>query len=496
MKKVLSLIAVTALLLSNVLYFSASAQDTATFTQSSAETSAKSFMKLLYDGNFTDATAMFDAAVKKEMSADTLKSTWNGLAPRLGTYNGTMTVQSTAYQESYIVGATSGYEFYNLYTNITFDADGAIGGLHFYTAVNETFTPTTYTQGNIKEIHFDLVSGKYKLPAILTLPVGKTNVPAVVLVSGSGSNDRNETAYAEKPFKDIAEGLAEKGIASLRFDKRTFAYQTQLLISGAEISIDEEYTQDVATAVNYLTSYSGINKSKVYLLGHSEVGMLAPRISLSTPTVAGLILLAGSPRRWEDIVVDQVALFEPSQLTEAKAEAAETKKLDSMSTAPDETLFGLPASYIKDVDSQDAAKDAIKSGKPMLILQGERDAQVFMTDYNLWKQKLSTLSNVVYKSYPKLNHLFIEGTGKPNTEEYNVAGHVAQYVIDDIASFVTLSALNSGKASGSSHTASAKSSAAPIIANPATGGANSAIPIGAAFFAVSCAAFALYRRRR
>jgi hypothetical protein len=72
----------------------------------------------------------------------------------------------------------------------------------------------------------------------------------------------------------------------------------------------------------------------------------------------------------------------------------------------------------------------------MLILQGERDFQVTMTDFNLWKAGLAKNPAVVFKSYPALNHLFVAGTGKGSTAEYAKPGHVAPEVIEDIAAFV------------------------------------------------------------
>jgi dienelactone hydrolase len=498
LKKAFLFFVVAAAVTLNMLNLPAIA-DTVTPAQTVTETKASDFVQLLYKGDFSDAEAMFDATMKSALTTDALKSDWDSIVPRLGDYNGTITTQSSEVQGYDVVTVTTGHEFYNLFTSVTFDTDGTVAGLHFIYTVNDNLKPTTYIQNGIKEIHFDLVSGQYKLPAILTLPAKANNLPAVVLVSGSGPNDRDETVGAEKPFKDIAEDLAKKGIASLRYDKRTFAYQAQIEASGGNISIDEEYTQDAASAVNYLTGFSGINKTKVFLLGHSEAGMLAPRISLSTPTVAGVILLAGSPRRFEDIIVDQTALLDPSELSEAKAEAAEAKKLDNTAQAPNETLFGVPASYIKDLDSQDAAIDAIKSGKPMLILQGERDAQVFMTDFNLWKQKLSSLSDVTYKSYPKLNHLFIEGSGAPNVQEYNTAGHVASYVINDIADFVTSPPVahtdSGGKVSSTtSSSAPRNSGSSQVIPNPSTGGGNETIPIGAVLLLISCATIVLTKR--
>lgn len=416
---------------------SSSAQTTG-LTAQSAQASAKAFVQMLYDGKFDEAAANFDEAVLKTYNAETLKSDWNATIPLLGTNNGITGTQYLEQQGEKIVLVTSSFEYYILTSALMFDDDGKISGFHISYTVNGSLAPKTYNENGFKEIHFNLVSGKFKLPAVLTLPEKTGNTPAVVLVAGSGVQNRDEANSVDKPFKDVAEGLAKQGIASLRFDKRTFAYHSQFLSGSQSVGINEEYTNDATAAFSYLSDYKGINHAKIFLLGHSEGGMLAPRIALSNKKLAGLIIMAGSPRRLEDIYEDQIAEKEPLELTYVMSEVAKIKQLDKMDKAPDETILGAPASYWKDLNSQDAATDALKFSKPILIMQGKRDTQSFMTDFNLWKKKLSAKKNVVYKTYAKLNHLFIEeGSGPVDyANEYSVPGHVASYAIKDIVSFI------------------------------------------------------------
>ena len=95
-----------------------------------------------------------------------------------------------------------------------------------------------------------------------------------------------------------------------------------------------------------------------------------------------------------------------------------------------------PASYWDGLASYDPVAVARKVQAPFFILQGERDYQVTMTDFNLWKEGLKARQDVTLKSYPKLNHLFQEGVGKSLPAEYSTPGHIPAYVLDDIAAFV------------------------------------------------------------
>jgi uncharacterized protein len=96
----------------------------------------------------------------------------------------------------------------------------------------------------------------------------------------------------------------------------------------------------------------------------------------------------------------------------------------------------MPVTYWLDLKEYSPTEQAKKLGLPMLILQGERDYQVTMTDFGMWKSGLGSAKGVTLKSYPSLNHLFVAGTGKSTPAEYNKPGNVSGEVVDDIAAFV------------------------------------------------------------
>jgi dienelactone hydrolase len=294
-----------------------------------------------------------------------------------------------------------------------------------------------YSQpATFKERAVTVGEGEWKLPGTLTVPVGAGPFPAVVLVHGSGPNDRDETVGGVKVFKDLAEGLASRGIVVLRYEKRTLQYRARIA-AIKNYTVQEETVEDAVNAIAAVRSQPEVNGRRVFIIGHSLGGYVAPRIAEQDGKLAGIVLMAGSARPLEDLLVEQVTYMgiTGKQLENAKALQAKVKKLEPGDE--DSPAFGgVPVSYWLDLKDYDAVAAAKKLGIPMLILQGERDYQVTMADFALWKAALSSSKGVVLKSYPALNHLFVAGEAKSLPAEYNKPGHVAPEVIEEIAKFV------------------------------------------------------------
>ena len=283
-------------------------------------------------------------------------------------------------------------------------------------------------------------SDEWKLPGTLTVPVGKGPFPGVVLVQGSGAQDRDETIGGSKIFKDLAEGLASRGIVVLRFEKRTRQYQSKAA-AMANLTIKEETLNDAGRALALLRTQSEVDGKRVYALGHSLGGSLAPRIAADDGKVAGVVIMAGDVRKTEDAILDQYAYVGASaaDMETYRRQASKVKKLEAADADGPAVSIGnvtAPVSYwlsLSDYDALDEAKDLTI---PMLILHGERDYQVTMKEFAGWKTALGSRKNVTAKSYPALNHLFEPGEGKSLPEEYAKPGHVAPEVIADIAKFM------------------------------------------------------------
>lgn len=288
---------------------------------------------------------------------------------------------------------------------------------------------------------------EYELGGTLTIPEGAEEpYPSVVLVHGSGPNDRDETIYGNKPFKDIAEYLTAKGIAVLRYDKRTFAHQAKMADKYMNITVREETIDDAILASNLLKSDSRMDKDRVFVIGHSLGGMLAPRIDAEGGDFAGLILLAGSPRTLSDIILDQVTAAVETLTGDQKALGQQQldaltsifAELDKMSdeAAKGVDVGGASAYYFKEMAAHPAGSYLSDTEKPVLILQGSKDFQVYADkDYVEYQNLLGEKPNVTFKLYPELNHLFITST-TGTAEEYMTPGNIHSELLGDIAEWI------------------------------------------------------------
>jgi dienelactone hydrolase len=295
--------------------------------------------------------------------------------------------------------------------------------------------PDYFKQGAFQAREVTVGSDDWKLPGTLTYPTGKTGSPAVVLVPDSGPSDRDATVIGTKVFRDLAEGLSSRGIAVLRYEKRTRQYATK--ISSTSYTIDDETVHDAAEAAALARTEPEVDPKRVFILGFGVGGFIAPRIAGDDGKLAGLILLGAPEHSLEDWIMETAGSLNltPKRLDEVKQHVAKVKKLEAGDTdlAP---LMGFPVAYWLDLKGYDPAGEAKKLGAPMLILQGGRDFQVAPVEFDAWKTAMAGSNGVTLKSYPALNHLFVAGTGKSTEEEYRKPGHVAAEVIDDIAKFV------------------------------------------------------------
>ncbi len=279
----------------------------------------------------------------------------------------------------------------------------------------------------------DVNVGSYKLPGTLTIPNGKGPFPAVVLIQGSGPNDRDETVGANHPFADIAEGLSSRGIIVLRYDKRTYAIWN---IDPQKITVDQEVIQDGVAAVALLRARRDVAHDRIFVIGHSLGATLAPEIAKKASPVAGLVMLAPAGRKLPQTIVEQVRFLgqaSPAQLVEIERQA---NQLSAHKMPATQTFLNAPASYYYDLDARDEVAIARGLDVPILILHGARDYQVIDEDIRDWQNGLKGNAKVQVDTFPSLNHFFMAGQGKPTPAEYYAPGHVDAAVIGTIASFV------------------------------------------------------------
>ena len=289
----------------------------------------------------------------------------------------------------------------------------------------------------------------YPLNGLLTLPEDLSSpVPAVVMVHGSGPSNMDEKVMKLTPFKDLAEGLAKHGIASLRYDKRTFAYARKM--AKERPSVMTETIDDALLAIALLKKDPRIDPDRVFILGHSMGAMLAPRIDAEGGDVKGFVLMAGTPYRLEEVVLRQLKQTGGSKSALKWIVGLEfryfAKKFASLYQMSDEEAKkkrfagNLSLFYFKEMGRRTAADYLMDTDKPALIMQGGRDFQVLAADdFERFRELLSDRENTVFKLYPALNHVFVNAIYDDilkASKEYRVERHIGEDVICDIASFI------------------------------------------------------------
>jgi fermentation-respiration switch protein FrsA (DUF1100 family) len=401
----------------------------------------------LENQQYDSIAAHFDSTMLRQMDGEKLKEAWEILPYHFG--------DLVAFQKitidtlpGFIISLTP-IQFKNakLVMSLSFNAKLEIAGLYFrpkYTYVAPEYVNTlAFTE-------YKITFGKepYLIAGTLTVPNKVKDPSCAIIVGGSGPTDRDMSYGENKPYKDIAWGLACKGVAVLRFDKRNFSYGSQLLTdkyAGKNFTIREEYLDDVKDAVAYAMASKKVDPKRIFLIGHSEGGMLAPLLAEQNKKVAGIILMAANARNMLDLLVEQLDfLAKDSSVSSAqkvyyealKRHARLAKDPNLKSDFPEDSLPGATAAYWIALNSYHPLETVKKIRQPMLFLQGERDYQVPLTDLNLWKEALKTRTNCLFRSYPKLNHHFIEGEGPPHAAEYEKHGSVPEYVVDDIAGWI------------------------------------------------------------
>lgn len=416
---------------------------------------AQAFVDQLASGDFAAATSRFDPTMKAAAPEAKLKEIWNQLLGQVGAYQKQLGIHTDTQQGYRRVFVTSQFEQAVIDVLVVFDAQGQISGLFFQPGQAPDATPQTYNppgyvkEGAFHELEVTVGNGKWALPGSLALPYGEGPFPALVLVHGSGPNDRDETIGPNKPFRDLAWGMASQGIAVLRYDKRTKVHASQFTPEiQAELTVQEETIQDALLAVRILRETERIDPQRIFVAGHSLGAYLAPRIGQQDPYLAGLIILSGPTRPLEDLVLDQVTYLsnldgmltdkEKADLATLQAQVDRVKAPDlSDQVASTDLPLGIPPAYWLDLRGYQPAEVAQTLDMPLLVMQGGRDYQVVAEkDFAGWQVALEGRANATLKLYPELNHLLIAGAGPSTPQEYNVAGHVSEDLLNDIGAWV------------------------------------------------------------
>lgn len=418
---------------------------TASFSQNVLRlfSKANQFFIYLAEEKFDDAYQSFDESEKSKLTADNLKTLWGNITKNLGAPVSLDAIQSKTERDFFVVTVEGVFENGKQNFTVVFNKAENVVGLYMPPNKSEYSKPFYVDTNLFVEEGVYIKSGTHQLAAIITKPKGVINFPMVVLVHGSGPSDMDGTVGPNKPLKDIANGLAGKGIGSVRYVKRTVIYPNEF---QKAFTVKEEVLDDAVAAIALAKTVKGADVKNIYVLGHSLGGMLAPRIATLVPDIKGIILAAAPARQLTDVIKDQnkyiVERAKDTTGTLAKAlenalievEKSRITKLGTMKA--DSVVMGLPVSYWIDLNNYNQVETAKKLAKRIYIIQGGNDFQVPETDYQLWKSALAGKMGVTFKHYGEINHLLSPQMEMGDASQYQKMANVSEQLVKELAVWI------------------------------------------------------------
>jgi dienelactone hydrolase len=390
---------------------------------------------MLGEDRFPQIEELFAPRLRAAVSADTLRTQWTAQLTRTGPVSSIGQPVGTSAQEGLTrvtVPVTCERGALNVIMSV--DGDGLLHGLRLAPSADTTWQPPPYAvPRRFTEQQVMLDGEPLAVPGTLTLPHGRRRHPGVVLLGGGGPFDRDGTSGVSKPLKDLAWGLASRGVAVARFDKVGFAHSD--VVGEPGFTMTREYVPHAVAAARLLRQQPTVDPARVFVLGHSLGGRVAPRIAAAEPLIAGMVILAGDTQPMHHSAVRvarHLAAANPDSVPGAALESLvrQATRIDraefTAATPASELLFGWPASYWMDLLHDDPVATAASLDRPMLILQGGRDYQVTLADdLPRWQAALAHRPDVSIHVFPADDHLFF-----PDEEPSTPAGNEPPQHVD------------------------------------------------------------------
>lgn len=425
-------------------------KDSAQTETAEARDHADLFLKALLAGNGAEAAKYVSASSAYALPAAMLDTLWANYEAVFGKAAGAPSKSETVNQVHRNVTYTFQTSAVPVNLTLRLNAAGEIDDMYIAAQANSAYQKPAYEDAAAYTEREVTIEGAMALPGTLTLPAGDGPFPAIVLVHGSGTNDRDEAIGSAKPFRDLAVGLAAQGIAVLRYDKVTYEH-TFKVAADSKFTLKKETVDDALKAVQLLKRTPEVDASRIFVAGHSQGGYAMPLITAGDANgdIAGTILLSGPSGKFADVLTEQQAelVSRVKQLgldpAPYEQQAAVYTSIAAMVNDPQYTVDHMPEQFPAqpaywwfEQKNYVPAELAKQQSGPMLILQGENDWQVTMKQFESWKAALQNRNDVTFKSYPQVNHLLAKVNSLSTGAEYAQPSNVSKEIIDDIAAWV------------------------------------------------------------
>ena len=280
-----------------------------------------------------------------------------------------------------------------------------------------------------EEISFRTEGVDYEFKGTLTYPKKEGKYPLMIMISGSGLQNRDEEIMQHRPFAVIADYMANNGIAVFRYDDRGFGSEDTALFNATTL----DFANDVESALNALKNHPNIDADKIGLVGHSEGGLIAPIVASRNSEVDFLILLAGPGVNGMEVLVEQTkAILKVNGYSKKEIE-------EQLKALKNGELAGHSHPWMKCFLDLEPAEYLKKVKQPVLVLNGTKDLQVlYKQNLPAIKKALKEGGNKSYKIHKLkgLNHLFQKcKTGSPN-EYFQIEQTISPKVLKLMKDFV------------------------------------------------------------
>lgn len=395
---------------------------------------------------FSDIEKLVDSTYRSYYSAITLERDWAELTGTYGEYESAKPVHFEANEYYNFMAYKIKFAYLPYIFNISFNNKGEIIYLSFMAAHKMYVAPDYVDVSKFLDKKFHTINGMYDLAGILSVPNREEKSPLIIILPEAGPTDKDGSYGENKPYKDLAWGLATNGNAVYRYEKRSNDYGMFMLKAKnayENYTPREDLLDDLYKIIDTLKTLPNIDPEKIYILGHGQGGMLCPIIAKERKDVKGIIMMGANAKRIQETMIDQfeyLTTVTPGKKAEydeqtINAKRSMDKKLNPL-TEHHLMPYNVQATYWIWLNQYNQVEVAQKLKKPMLILHGNRDYQTNMENLALWRKSLKKNPNATILDYAKLNHLFYPGESESTYSEYtSLISNIPGYVIEDICTW-------------------------------------------------------------